>query len=238
MCSQTMAAIIIDVIQRTAAWFQIRSGNVGGSQAESICSTLKSGRESARRRDLRTQLSLERVLGHSIEPQDGYVSEDMQRGLDLEMEAVTALSEHIGLLIRPVGWIQDTSRRAGVSPDGIAMGSEDDALVEAKAPRPGNHLSALRLRGETGLDAIPARNRSQLLHALAVSSFPSVCFASFCPLFPEGLRLYSYLLTRESVSEELAVYSRKLDVFLSEVSDEESEIRRLMCETTKENNDG
>jgi hypothetical protein len=217
-----------DIQQRTKAWFLLRAGNVGASQAEAISSTLRSGKESARRRDLRTQLALENVLGHSLEPQGG-ITHDMQRGLDLESDAVARFSDQMGVLVRPCAWIQRDTMRAGVSPDGllVGMGGSSDTLLEVKAPRAANHLMALGLRQHSGLAAVPSRNRAQLVHALYVSGFPAIHFVSYCPLFPPALHLYHALITRDSIEEEMATYALKLDIFLAEVAAEEQHIRAL-----------
>jgi hypothetical protein len=214
--------------QRTEEWFNIRSGNVGASQAEAISSTLKNGKESARRRDLRTQLALERVVGHSLET-PSVLTHDMIRGVDLEAEAVAAFSEQMGVLVRPCGWIQNSTIKAGVSPDGlVGMGGASDTLLEVKAPRPANHLSAFELRHEVGVAAIPTKNRAQVIHALHVSGFPGIHFVSYCPLFPPALHLYHVRLERDSLKEELDAYAAMLDAFLVEVDSEEARIRELL----------
>jgi len=222
------STLYLDLKQREEPWFNLRAGNVGASQAEAISSTLRSGKESARRRDLRTQLALERVVGHSLEPQ-GVITHDMQRGIDLESEAVARFSEQMGVLVRPCGWIQNSTIKAGVSPDGlVGMGGPTDTLLEVKAPRPANHLAAFELRHEVGIAAIPTKNRAQLIHALYVSGFPAIHFVSYCPLFPPALHLYHVRLERDSLKEELDAYAVKLDAFLGEVDAEEARIRELL----------
>jgi hypothetical protein len=224
------STLYLDLKQREEPWFNLRAGNVGASQAEAISSTLRSGKESARRRDLRTQLALERVVGHSLEPR-GVITHDMQRGIDLESEAVARFSEQMGVLVRPCGWIQSDTLKAGVSPDGlVGMGGASDTLLEVKAPRPANHLAAFDLRQGTGIAAIPTKNRAQLIHALHVSGslFPGIHFVSYCPLFPPELHLYHALVERDSLKEELDAYAVKLDAFLGEVDSEEARIRELL----------
>jgi hypothetical protein len=222
------STLYLDLKQRGDLWFDFKAGNLGASQAEAISSTLKNGKEPARRRDLRTQLALERVVEHSLEPR-GVVTHDMQRGIDLESEAVAAFSQQMGVLVRPCGWIQNDTLKAGVSPDGlVGMGGPTDTLLESKAPRPANHLAAFELRHEVGVAAIPTKNRAQLIHALHVSGFPGIHFVSYCPLFPPELHLYHVRLERDSLKEELDAYSVKLDAFLVEVDSEEARIRELL----------
>jgi hypothetical protein len=228
------STLYLDLKQREEPWFNLRAGQVGASQAEAISSTLRSGKESARRRDLRTQLALERVVAHSLESQ-GVITHDMQRGIDLEGDAVARFSEQMGVLVRPCGWIQSDTLRAGVSPDGlVGMGGSSDTLLEVKAPRPATHLAAWELRREAGLAAIPTRNRAQLIHALHVSGFPAIYFASYCPLFPPELHLCYALIERDQIADELEAYATHLDAFLSEVAAEEVEIRTLLTERRDE----
>ena len=72
---------IIDCEQRSPEWFAARVGKLTGSRAKDMRTKIKTG-ESAARRNLRTLMACERLTQRCLD--DGYVSKEMQRGIDLE----------------------------------------------------------------------------------------------------------------------------------------------------------
>src|SRR5207245_1021686 len=122
--------IVLDCAQRSDEWKQARLGRLNGSRAADMLATLKSGSEAASRRDLRTQLVLERICGVSQE--NGYLNADMQRGTELEPEALAAYEAQTGSLVQPVGYCVHDSLMCGASPDGFVG---DDGIVEVKCQR-------------------------------------------------------------------------------------------------------
>ena len=197
------------VAQRSPEWFALRCGRVSGSQAQHLLSTLKSKAESAGRRDLRMLLAQERLSGL---PDDGptFINADMQRGIDMEPEALVAL-EMSGVLpgaIRPVGYLTHDELQAGCSPDGVA-GPGFDTLVEVKCPRMATHLSMFEMPG-----SVPAKYLGQLTHALWLTGAASMHFGSYCPSFTRA-PLFHVEVTRAMV--DLDAYDTTLRSFLGEV---------------------
>ena len=197
------------VAQRSPEWFALRCGRVSGSQAQHLLSTLKSKTESAGRRDLRMLLAQERLSGL---PDDGptFINADMQRGIDMEPEALVAL-EMSGVLpgaIRPVGYLTHDELQAGYSPDGVA-GPGFDTLVEVKCPRMATHLSMFEMPG-----SVPAKYLGQLTHALWLTGAASMHFGSYCPSFTRA-PLFHVEVTRAMV--DLDAYDTTLRSFLGEV---------------------
>ena len=197
------------VAQRSPEWFALRCGRVSGSQAQHLLSTLKSKAESAGRRDLRMLLAQERLSGL---PDDGptFINADMQRGIDMEPEALVAL-EMSGVLpgaIRPVGYLTHDELQAGYSPDGVA-GPGFDTLVEVKCPRMATHLSMFEMPG-----SVPAKYLGQLTHALWLTGAASMHFGSYCPSFTRA-PLFHVEVTRAMV--DLDAYDTTLRSFLGEV---------------------
>jgi hypothetical protein len=86
---------IVEAEQRSEAWFRARAGRLTGSRAGDMLATIKSG-EAAARRDLRTQLVVERLTGQPQE--DAYVNAAMQWGIDHEAEAFAAYEAESGNL--------------------------------------------------------------------------------------------------------------------------------------------
>ena len=197
------------VAQRSPEWFALRCGRVSGSQAQHLLSTLKSKTESAGRRDLRMLLAQERLSGL---PDDGptFINADMQRGIDMEPQALAAL-EMSGVLpgaIRPVGYLTHDELQAGYSPDGVA-GPGFNTLVEVKCPRMATHLSMFEMPG-----SVPAKYLGQLTHALWLTGAASMHFGSYCPSFTRA-PLFHVEVTRAMV--DLDAYETTLRSFLGEV---------------------
>ena len=210
------AFTVIDADQRSAEWFAARCGRLTGSVAADMLAKLRGKGEAADRRNLRVRLALERVLGQPME--DSYVSKEMQRGTDLEPEALAAYEAATGAFVRAVGFVRRDDVLAGYSPDGVV---EDFAgLVEVKAPNMATHLEYLRLR-----DQVPARYVPQCLHGLWVTGAPWIDFVSYDPRFPEALRLYVVRFT--ATPAQLAEYEADALAFLAEVAREADEIRAL-----------
>lgn len=197
------------VQQRTPAWYALRCGRVSASQAEHVLAKVKGSGEAAGRRDLRMLLARERLSGL---PDDGptFVSADMQRGMDLEPEALAAL-ELSGVLpgaIRAVGYLTHDTLPVGYSPDGV-VGAGFDILVETKCPRMATHLDYL-----DAPTTIPARYIAQLTHALWLTGASVMHFASYCPMFPR-YPLFTLAVPRDTV--DLDAYDAALRTFLDEV---------------------
>jgi hypothetical protein len=224
-----------DVAQRTPEWHKRRAGLVGGSEARHINARRKgTAGETAGRRDLRVKLALETLTATPME-QSQYLNEDISRGITLEDRALREFALSSGLLISNGGHYKSEIRKAGVSPDGRILSSEDGiSIVEIKCPRAANHLAAFALRRASGLAAIPATHRAQLIHGLLVAEdADGIYYVSFSDqlLIPE-LELYSVFLKRVDVQDEIAAYACELDRFLAEVEDEIGRISQLRDELT------
>jgi hypothetical protein len=177
-----------------------------------MLATIKSG-EAAARRDLRTQLVLERITGRSQE--SGYINGDMQRGIELEPEAIAAYEARTGSLVQPIGYCLHDTLMAGCSPDGFV----NDGLVEVKCPRSATHLSYLRFGG------VPKDYLPQLVHQLWITGAPWVDFASYDPRFPERLQFFCVRLQRNE--QEIASYALAASLFLAEVDKETEAVQAL-----------
>lgn len=206
---------VCEAEQRSAAWFAARCGRLTGSVAADIVATLKSGGEPASRRDLRTKLALERIVGQSLE--DDYLNADMRRGLELEPEARAAYEAATGEIVRQTGFLASTDLLIGCSLDGH-LG--DYAVIwECKCPRPANHLKYLQA------GSLPAEHKYQIVHNLLVSGASAAEFCSYCPQFPEPLRLFRVRYERNDV--EIKSYEVMARAFLTEVEREVETIQKL-----------
>jgi YqaJ-like viral recombinase domain len=205
---------IIECAQRSPEWFQARLGRLTASRAADMLATIRTG-EAAARRDLRTQLVLERICGVSQE--NGYINADMQRGIDLEPQAVAAYEAQAGTFVEPVGFCLHDDLLCGCSPDGLVG---DDGLIEIKCPRSANHLAYLRAT------TVPKEHLPQLVHALWITGRQWVDFISYDPRFPEPLQLFVARYRQDE--QEIAVYDHVARAFLAEVDREVESVQALM----------
>lgn len=206
---------IVEAEQRSAAWFLARSGRLTGSVASDIAAFNKDKTESAKRRDLRTRLALERLTGRPLE--DDYENADMRRGRELEPEALAMYEAATGNLVQTTGFLSHTELMLGCSLDGHI--GDFAGILELKAPRPANHLKYLRA------GVLPSEHRYQIVHNLLVSGAAYADFCSYCPDFPEPLRLFRVRVERDE--KEIASYLLLARMFLAEIDKELAEIEAL-----------
>lgn len=219
--------------QRSPEWYAARVGILTASVAGDITSTLKSGKESAARRDLRTRLALERVTGQSVErPFD---NADMQRGRELEAEALAAYEGRSGQLMDAVGFVSWDDLPIGCSPDGALVDYDSQILggVDVKCPRPANHLAYLKNPASLVEDY-----EAQMAHTLLVTDAPWWDLCSYCPQFPAVAQTLIVRCVPNTAPEcfttdvpvvrvDVAAHELNVRQFLREVDTEEAEIRRL-----------
>jgi len=195
--------IIIDVPQRSTEWFAARVGCLTASRAADMLATIKSG-EAAARRDLRTQLVVERLTGRSDEA--GYVNAAMQRGIDCEPAAFAAYETLTGRVAQRVGFCRHETVLAGCSPDGLVG---YDTVLELKCPKSSTHLRYLE-EGRVPLEYVP-----QLTHALWVTGLEHADFLSFDDRFPSHMQTFLVRVGRSDL--DIEGYAAKALAFLAEV---------------------
>ncbi len=207
--------VVVTEEQRTPAWHQARVGKFTGTCAADMLATIKSG-EAAARRDLRARLVAERLSGATQE--DGYVSKDMQRGTDLEPDAIAEYELVTDAMVVSVGFIQHPELPVGCSLDGQV--NDYEGIVEVKCPKTATHIGYLRS------GKVPSAYMPQITHNLFVSGAKWCDFISYDPRLPKGGRLFLRRVLASDV--DLAAYELTLRLFLSEVDREAEEVARLM----------
>jgi predicted phage-related endonuclease len=208
-----MIATVLSMAQRSPEWYAARLGRLTGSCADAMLATVKSG-EAAGRRNLRVRLMLERVTGVSQE--DGYVSKDMQRGIDEEAAAFRAYEAETGHVARRSGFLLHPTLMAGCSLDGEI--DHYQGILELKVPKSATHLEYLR--GD-----VPLGYLRQCQHNLWMSGADWCDFVSYDPRFPEGLRIKITRITMDK--SQRAAYELVVRLFLSEVDREVVEVNAL-----------
>jgi predicted phage-related endonuclease len=208
--------ITVTTDQRTDEWFAARAGCLTGSRASDMLATIKSG-EAAARRNLRTQLVLERLVGAQNLSDAAFNTPAMQQGTDREPEAVKLYAERTGQEVLATGFLRHRELAAGGSPDGYV--GDFDGVIEVKCPTPAIHL--VNLRSGT----VPTAYGFQVLHNLWITGARWADFISYNPNFPENLRLKIVRVPRNEAA--IASYEKQAREFLAEVDTEYETLRRM-----------
>lgn len=163
---------LINCEQGSEEWFQARLGKFTASVFGKVIT--KTGKLSSQSEDLINRLVAEKVLG---EPDDTFKSDAMQRGNDLEQEALDFVNFTCGFEFEAVGFM-DSGNGYGCSPD--AVDEKNRVGLELKCPLPHTHLSYIANGG------CPDKYKAQIQGSLLVSGFDKWIFCSYHPLI-EGL---------------------------------------------------
>lgn len=198
---------VIEDEQRSEAWFRARAGRVTASRAADFLKKTKSG-YSTSRQNYAVQLVAERLTG--LPQEDGFQSQAMVRGIELEPQAFAAYEAATGEMATRVGFLAHNELPIGASPDGVI--GDFDGILELKVPLPTTHLSYLRAK------SLPADYLPQVQHLLLVSGAQYCDFMSYCPNFPEALQVCLVRVQRSDV--DLASYESELRTFLRDIDNE------------------
>lgn len=198
--------------QRSAEWYALRCGRLTGSVADKMLATIAKG-EAASRRDLRMRLVCERLTQQPQDQGDGYVSAEMQRGIDMEPAARRAYETITGEMVETSGFLASASVMAGCSLDGhISHRDVILGVVSLKCPKSFTHLSYVRG------GVLPAAYVPQALHELWITGAEYYDFLSWDDRFPPALSTF-YVRTQRD-DEAVAAYAIKAHAFLAEVDRE------------------
>ena len=162
-----------DIEQGSDEWLAIRCGIMTASEMRLIMApTLKPARNDKERAHL-FELLAQRITGHT-EPQ--YVSDDMLRGHEDEIEARIRYAEHYapvtecGFVTRDMGGYV-----IGYSPDGLVG---DDGLIECKSRRQKYQVETILA------DEVPAEYMLQIQTGLLVTDRDWLDFVSYSAGLP------------------------------------------------------
>lgn len=205
---------VVDVPQRSEAWFQARLGRLTGSRAADVLASVTRG-EAAARRDLRLQLVCERLTGTLQE--EPFINGAMQRGIDLEPQARAAYEAQTGHVVQETGFLAHREFAVGCSLDGYI--DDFEGIVELKCPKSATHLRYLRA------GTLPPEYRPQITHNLWVTGAAWCDFLSFDDRFVGSLQ--TFLVRVEAASLDLAAYERAALAFLVEVDREVAALRTM-----------
>lgn len=127
--------IVLDVIQGEEDWHLYRTGIPTASCFKKIVTP--KGKLSATSKKYMAELIVERLLGL----QESFKSDWMERGNELEDEAVRAYEAKSGIKTSKVGIILTDDMQIGISPDAVVYeGTEIVHAVEIKCPAPNTFI--------------------------------------------------------------------------------------------------
>lgn len=208
---------VIDAPQRSPEWFAARAGRLTGSRAADMLAKIKSG-EAAARRDYRLQLATERLT--STPQENGFVSADMQRGIDLEATAFAAYEAASGEMCRRTGFICGEDLMVGCSLDGDIENFR--GIIELKCPKSTTHVSYWKA------GAVPPGYLPQVTHNLWVTGAEFCDFASFDDRLPAHLHLFKVRVYAKDV--DIEGYAAEARKFLAEVDAEVAALKAMGME--------
>ena len=200
--------------QGSPEWFAARSGKVTASRVADVLSKVKTG-ESASRKNLRTELVIERLTGAKTE---GFSNAAMEWGVETEPMARAAYEVATGNLVDQIAFIDHPIiENFGCSPDGLVG---DNGLVEIKCPNSATHLEYLEA------DKPPNKYITQMQAQMACTNREWCDFVSFDPRLPDGLQLLIVRVNRDD--KFIAIMEDEVMSFLTEVDNFVARLRQRM----------
>ncbi len=199
--------------QDSDEWVKARLGKVTASRISLMMAKTPSGKGwGASRANLMAALISERLTGA---PSDGYMSDAMARGKEVEAEARTAYEFLHDVEVEQVGFVPHHNiAMAGASPDGLVG---DDGLVEIKCPNTNTHIDTLL--GEV----VPMKYVQQIQWQLACTGRKWCDFVSYDNRLPPSMSMFVKRVFRDDAYiESLEVAAM---VFLSETDRKLRELR-------------
>ena len=184
--------IIHNMEQGSTAWWQVRIGVATASEFDKILTPAKL--EPSRSVDG----YINKLLGEWLrnKPDEGFESEWMKRGKEVEQEARDYYAFHTGAEVQQVGFCYIEDGNYGCSPDGLV----EDGGLEIKCPSPGIHVGYI-LDGRVPLDY-----RLQILGSLLVTGREYWDFISYHPdIEPLIIRTW-----QKDVMDELNILNKAL----------------------------
>lgn len=195
-----------EIIQGSLEWRQLRLGRVTASRMADLTAKLKTGKPASSREDYFFDLVTERLTG---QPQDLFVSKDMQWGVEKEPFARLAYEQKNFVEVVQVAIVDHpTIKGAAASPDGLVA---DEGLVEIKCPRSKTHLITLKSK------EAPAQYVPQMQWQMACTGRQWCDFVSYDPRLPQHLQLFIKRVERDD--KLIAQYEEEVLQFLSEVDE-------------------
>jgi len=168
--------ILHDCKQRGHTWRSLRAGRITGTAFRCMANGTEAGREK-----LCQRIADERRHGYVAK--EGFISEAMQRGIELEAEAREMFEIGMRGQIQEVGFVE-MDDLVGCSPDGFIVGWGSG--IEIKCPAKKTHERYLK----EGSKAWMSSYRWQVQGSMWVTRLERWYFVSYNPDLPTHQRLF------------------------------------------------
>jgi predicted phage-related endonuclease len=198
--------------QGSDEWRRAKIGKVSASRGADMIARTKSG-WGASRANYRAELVCERLSGL---PYEGYSNHYMDRGNQVEPEAVNAYEFSVGVEARTVGFVHHpTIADAGCSPDRLVA---TDGMLEAKCRTTAIHFDLLSTH------SIPDKFIVQMQFGMACAEKEWCDFVSYDPRAPAGCDLFVKRIFRDR--RRISELEQQTIEFLAEVEKQTAELRK------------
>lgn len=195
--------------QGSPEWFQQRSGMPTASEFSTVLAKGKDGGASITRRKYLYTLAAEIVTG---EVSESYSNAHMERGKAMEPEARAMYGFIIDEPLVQVGFISDSAKGAGCSPDSLVG---EVGILEVKTKLPALLLETM-FRGD-----FPPEHKAQCQGALWIAEREWIDLAVYWP----GLPLVRYRATRDDAY--ISDLAKAIDQFNGELAETVEKVRRF-----------
>jgi putative phage-type endonuclease len=205
---------MIEVVQGSDAWKQLRLGKVTASRVADVIARTKSG-YGASRENYMAQLICERLTGTVAE---SYTNAAMLHGTETEPLARAAYESYADVLVDEVAFVpHPIIEMAGASPDGLVG---EYGLLEIKSPNTATHIDTLIS------EQVPTKYFTQIQWQLACTRREWCDFVSFDPRLPNGLQLF--IKRVEFDTEYAAMLEEEVIKFLDELDSKISKLNERL----------
>jgi len=200
----------IDVNQNTDEWFQMRCGKLTSSKLGTIMANHgKAFGDPAKK--YAVNIAIEQITGNPIA--STFTNDHMQRGHDQEPLARILYENEMFCEVTNGGfWESDF---IGCSPDGMV---DDNGAIEIKSVIAPVHYANVK-RGK-----VDPAYRWQCIGNLKFTSSDYLDFISYCEEFPEGMRLFTYRLNKDDLTDEFEMLNERIEQFKTLVNDTREQI--------------
>jgi len=199
--------IVVPCEQGTPEWMAARVGIPTASNFSRILTPKKLERSRSSSKYI-NELVAERLLGASLD--DGFLSEWVDRGKDLEEKAFAHYEWANDVDVERVGFVMHDKFKVGCSPDGLIRSRKRG--LELKCPKPSTHVGYL-------LDGLTDEYRCQVQGSLWVTGLEWWDLMSFHPDLPPAI------LRVERDEKFMAAFDREIKTFCQSVDECEAKIR-------------
>lgn len=201
--------IILNCEQRSDEWFEARAGIPTASNFDKIITS--TGKKSKSVNSYAYKLAGETLAGRE---ENIYTNDFMERGIELETEALQAYILKSHSLVDTVGLVyKDDSKDVSCSPDGLVV--ENDLFVggvEIKCPAMHTHTEYLYH------NKLPTKYVQQVQGSLYVTGLSWWDFVSYHPMLPLLIvRIYPDEKLHELLKKEVVELNKKVAEIVTEV---------------------